>query len=66
LKVPCLFVSGTRDQFGTPDEIETAARAIPGPVTYHWMDGKDHALRGTDEAVSDIVVGWLRANELLA
>jgi hypothetical protein len=30
------------------------------------MDGKDHALRGTDEAVSDIVVGWLRANELLA
>ena len=31
LKVPCLFVSGTRDAFGTVDELEGATAAIPGP-----------------------------------
>ena len=51
-EVPCLFVSGTRDAFGTPDELEAATRAIPGPVTHRWIDGKDHGLRGTDRAVA--------------
>ena len=59
LNVPCLFVSGTRDAFGTPDELEAAGRAIPGPVTYRWIDGKDHALRGADRAVADLVLEWL-------
>ena len=31
LTVPCLFVSGTRDSFGTPDELEAHTKAIPGP-----------------------------------
>src|SRR5262249_57714190 len=30
LDVPCLFVSGTKDPFGSPDELETHAKAIPG------------------------------------
>ncbi len=59
LNVPCLFISGTRDAFGTPDELEAAARVIPGPVTYRWIDGKDHALRGTDRAVAGMVLQWL-------
>ena len=59
LEVPCLFISGTRDAFGTPDELESAARAIPGPVTHHWIDGKDHALRGTERAVAGMVLAWL-------
>ena len=62
LKVPCLFVSGTRDQFGTPEELETATRAIAGPVTHHWIEGKDHALRATDQAVADLVAAWLSDN----
>jgi predicted alpha/beta-hydrolase family hydrolase len=59
LEVPCLFVSGTRDAFGTPDELETATRAIAGPVTHRWIDGKDHALRGTERAVGGLVLDWL-------
>ena len=39
LDVPCLFVSGTRDAFGTPDELESATAAIAGAVTHHWIDG---------------------------
>jgi predicted alpha/beta-hydrolase family hydrolase len=59
IEVPCLFISGTRDAFGTPAELESAAGAIPGPVTHHWIDGKDHALRGTERAVAGMVLAWL-------
>jgi uncharacterized protein len=56
---PCLFVSGTRDTFGTPAELETATAAIPGPVAHRWIEGKDHGLRGCDDAVSAFVSDWL-------
>lgn len=59
LQVPCLFVSGTRDAFGTPEELEEATAAIPGPVTHAWVDGKDHGLRGADGAVVEAVTAWL-------
>lgn len=59
LGVPCLFVSGDRDAFGTPEELETATRAIGGPVTHHWVPGADHAMRGRDDEVASIVTEWL-------
>jgi predicted alpha/beta-hydrolase family hydrolase len=65
LTVPCLFISGTRDAFGAPDELEAATRAIAAPVTHRWIDGKDHALRGTDRAVAGMVLDWLGERGLL-
>jgi predicted alpha/beta-hydrolase family hydrolase len=65
LRVPCLFVSGTRDAFGSTAELEEAAAAIPGAVTVHWIEGSDHALRGRDAEVAEVVVGWLRSAGLL-
>jgi predicted alpha/beta-hydrolase family hydrolase len=59
LTVPCLFVSGTRDQFGTPDELETATAAIPGPVTHVWIEGGNHGLARKDAAVTEAVRAWL-------
>lgn len=59
LEVPCLFVSGTRDAFAAPDELEAHSAAIPGPVTHVWLEGGDHGLRGRDEAVADAIVRWL-------
>lgn len=59
LKLPCLFVSGTRDTFATPAELETATAGIPGPVTHRWVEGKDHGMRGADRQVADLVVEWL-------
>ena len=59
LGVPCLFVSGTRDTFGTPSELEAATSAIPGPVTHVWIEGGDHGLRRKDAAVAEAVTGWL-------
>ena len=61
LVVPCLFVSGTRDAFASRDELEGATRAIPGPVTHAWIDGKDHGMRGADDEVAETVAGWLGA-----
>jgi hypothetical protein len=60
LTVPCLFVSGTRDAFGTPEELQAHTAAIPGPVTHVWIDGGTHDLKRADAAVADAVVTWLR------
>lgn len=60
LTVPCLFVSGTRDPFGSPGELERQTAAIPGPVTHVWVDGARHDLKGADADIAGIVSGWLR------
>jgi predicted alpha/beta-hydrolase family hydrolase len=59
LGVPCLFVSGTRDPFGTPAEFESYTDRIPGPVTHVWIDGGRHDLKGADARVGEIVATWL-------
>lgn len=61
LQVPCLFVSGTRDAFAAPPELEEATRAIPGPVTHVWLPGGDHGLRGRDAQVAAAVRDWVLA-----
>ena len=60
LEVPCLFVSGTRDAFGTPAELEQHTASIPGPVTHVWIEGKGHDLKGCDARVAEIVSEWVR------
>ncbi len=59
ISVPCLFVSGTRDAFGTPDELLKHTQAIPGEVTHFWIEGGDHGLRKKDPQVIDAVRSWL-------
>lgn len=59
LDVPCLVVSGTRDAFGTPDELRTHLAAIPGPTEVVWIEGGDHGLRGKDAEVAAAVRTWL-------
>lgn len=64
ITVPCLFISGTRDAFGSPAELEAATASIPGAVTHHWMDGKDHALRGVDARICEVALDWLARLQL--
>lgn len=61
LDVPCLFVSATNDPFGSPDELEAATAAIPGPVTHHWVSGGGHEMKRADVEVAEVVARWLRA-----
>lgn len=58
LDVPCLFVSGTRDPFGSPEELEKHTSTLVGPVTHVWLDG-GHELKRADEAIVDAVRSWL-------
>ena len=59
ITVPCLFVSGTKDAFGTPDELTKWTATIPGPVTHVWIDGKGHDLKGADDRIALAVSDWL-------
>jgi hypothetical protein len=59
LTVPCLFVSGTKDAFGSPDELQRWTATIAAPVSHHWLEGKGHDLKGCDQAISGIVAGWI-------
>jgi hypothetical protein len=44
LKTPAFFVSGTRDPFGTPDEMKSALKLIPAAHALHEVDGAGHDL----------------------
>lgn len=59
LRVPCLFISGTRDPFGTPDELTAHTAAIPGPVTHHWIDGGRHDVPRADDEIIAVVRRWI-------
>ena len=62
--VPTLFISGTRDAFGAPDELTTWTATMPkrAKVTHLWIDGKGHDLKGADHtiagAIRDFVDRW--------
>ena len=62
IKVPCLFVSGDRDAFGTRDELESATRAIAGAVTHVWIERGSHALDRVDDQINAAIATWRRAN----
>lgn len=50
LRVPTLFVSGTRDPFGTPDEFAAHIGTIPAETTIEWVDG-NHSPKDDDRVV---------------
>ncbi len=61
LTVPCLFVSGDRDPFGSPAALEAATAAIPGPVSHHWIAGGRHDVKGADDEICSVVAAWVHA-----
>jgi uncharacterized protein len=42
MTTPCLVVQGTRDPFGTPDEV--VDYALPSTLRVHWIGDGDHSL----------------------
>ena len=38
-------MSGTRDAFGTPDELQRHAKKIKGAVEWHWIETADHGFK---------------------
>lgn len=45
IRVPTLFVSGTRDALGAKASLRRAARRVKGPVSWHWIETGDHSFK---------------------
>jgi predicted alpha/beta-hydrolase family hydrolase len=60
LTTKALFISGTRDEFGTPEELTSAFSLLPSPPTVHLIEGGRHELKGHDESVATLIQDWLR------
>lgn len=61
LTVPCLFIHGTRDPFGSPEELQHWTATIPGRVSHHWIEGRGHDLKGSDALIAATVAAWISA-----
>ncbi len=59
IDVPCLFISGTNDPFGAPDELERWTATIPAPVSHLWIERKGHDLKGADGAIADATAAFV-------
>ena len=74
IKVPMLFVQGSRDAFGTPDELRPIVAPLHPPVDVHVVEGGDHSFKvrkgaGVSQediyrAIQDHIAAWL--NEVVA
>jgi predicted alpha/beta-hydrolase family hydrolase len=45
LRMPALFVSGTRDAFGSPEELRRETKKVKGRVSFHWVESGDHGFK---------------------
>jgi predicted alpha/beta-hydrolase family hydrolase len=45
IQVPMLFVQGSRDAFGTPDELRSVIKRLHLPATLYAIEGGDHSLK---------------------
>jgi predicted alpha/beta-hydrolase family hydrolase len=71
---PMLFLHGTRDPFGAPDEMQTLVDGLPG-ASLHLIDGGDHSLQASrrgdrsntsiDHAI-DLAASWIADRRAIA
>jgi predicted alpha/beta-hydrolase family hydrolase len=45
LRMPVLFVSGTRDSLAARPALTRAARSVKGPCSFHWIETGDHGFK---------------------
>ena len=65
-----LFVQGSRDAFGTPDELRPIVTSLEPPADLYVVEGGDHSLKVRKGAgvhqediygtVQDQIAAWLR------
>lgn len=60
ITVPTLCVSGTRDSFGTPEELQ-AGFPRRTTLTWHWVEKGRHELAGADADVASVTASWVRS-----
>lgn len=64
---PVLCISGTKDNFGTPEELNDAFSVVPAHVQWAWIENGRHELVGKDHEVAGVVKEWVSGlTEMLA
>jgi predicted alpha/beta-hydrolase family hydrolase len=71
IRAPLLFVQGSRDAFGTADELRAVIKESKLPATLHLIDGGDHSFKVPKrsglsqpevyEATMDEIARWAKA-----
>ena len=69
IKAPMLFVQGSRDAFGTPDELRPMVTSLKPPADAYVVEGGDHSFKvrkgaGVSQediyrAIQDHIAAWL-------
>lgn len=59
LRTQTLCISGTRDDFGTPEELTSAFTVSPAKVQWQWIENARHELARKDEVVATIAAEWI-------
>jgi hypothetical protein len=60
LQTPALFVQGTADPFGSPEELKQALETVPGPHSLSLVGGAEHDLRkGQFDIAQHVVAPFL-------
>ena len=59
LRTQTLCISGTRDDFGTPEELAAAFAVVPTNVQWQWVENARHELARKDEVVAELAVQWI-------
>ncbi|HYN33128.1 MAG TPA: alpha/beta family hydrolase [Ilumatobacteraceae bacterium] len=60
IAVPCLFISGTRDPFGSPEELMRWTSEIPAPVEHVWIEDGRHDLKGADATIAAAAARFIK------
>ncbi|MEP6921583.1 MAG: alpha/beta fold hydrolase [bacterium] len=70
IKAPMLFMQGTRDSFGSPDELREVIKRLKLPATLSLIEGGDHSFKvpksspltqdQVHESAMDEISNWLR------
>jgi len=56
---PKLFVSGDRDQFGTPTQLEQVIQTVADPKKLVLIAGADHFFEGRLSEMRETIQGWV-------
>ncbi len=66
IDAPMLFIHGTRDPFGTPDEMRELTASLP-TSRLHLVEGGDHSLQrskrgeSVDECAFEVAAEWIKS-----
>jgi predicted alpha/beta-hydrolase family hydrolase len=60
INVPTLCISGTKDNFGSPEELESSFSVVPAAVQWHWVQDGRHELAKADAEIAATVLQFIQ------